>query len=146
MTTRSEVDRSTSTLSFVREIQATREAVYDAWLAPEQVTRWWDPTGTPLARCTIDARVGGAFEFVNADNAHGPPFAGTYTTLDRPGHLAFLAMGAAGDVWIEADGAGSRMTVTIRCTSAEHLEMFLRVGVEAGTAQTLDNLVAHLST
>jgi hypothetical protein len=36
------------------------------------------------------------------------------------------------------------MTVSIRCPSADHLEQFVKLGVDAGTDQTLDNLVVHV--
>jgi hypothetical protein len=35
------------------------------------------------------------------------------------------------------------MTVTIECSSAAHLDEFLKMGVDVGTARTLDNLVAY---
>jgi hypothetical protein len=35
------------------------------------------------------------------------------------------------------------MTVEIECRSAEHLDQYLQTGVDVGTSQTLDNLVAH---
>jgi hypothetical protein len=35
------------------------------------------------------------------------------------------------------------MTVEIECRSAEHLDQFLEIGVDVGTARTLDNLVAY---
>ena len=38
-----------------------------------------------------------------------------------------------------------RMVVLIRCASAEHLAQFIARGVQAGTEQTLDNLVASFS-
>jgi hypothetical protein len=37
------------------------------------------------------------------------------------------------------------MTVTIRCGSAEHLEMFLKLGIDEGTDRTFDNLVAYMA-
>ena len=35
------------------------------------------------------------------------------------------------------------MTVEIACRSDEELDQFLKMGVDAGTAWTLDNLVAY---
>jgi hypothetical protein len=35
------------------------------------------------------------------------------------------------------------MVVEIECQSAEQLDQYLRMGVDVGTAQTLDNLVAY---
>ena len=46
---------------------------------------------------------------------------------------------------LEVAGAGTSMTVSIRCANAEHLAKFVELGVAEGTARTLDNLVAHLS-
>jgi uncharacterized protein YndB with AHSA1/START domain len=140
--TRFSLDRTTFTLRFERSLSASREQVFEAWTRPEHVTAWWDPTGVPLVECTIDLRVGGAFRFVN--DGHSPPFEGAYRTVERPSKLVFEALGAVGTVLIETRGAKTHLTVTIRCASAEHLEQLVRVGVEAGTSRTLDQLVAHL--
>ena len=140
--TRSRVDRATFTITFERSFTASREQVFDAWTQPEAVTAWWDPTGTPLTDCAIDLRVGGSFRFVN--EGHGPPFAGTYRVVERPEKLVFDALGALGTVLLERRGAKTHMVVSIRCSSAEHLEQFVKLGVDAGTNQTLDNLVTYL--
>jgi uncharacterized protein YndB with AHSA1/START domain len=142
--TRSKVDHSTFTLTFERSVAAPLEDVFDAWTKPEHVTQWWDPTGTPLAECTIDLRPGGTFRFVNRGNAHSPPFEGAYRVVDRPKKLVFDALGAVGTVLLEKRGGDTHLTVSIRCASAEHLEQLVKVGVDAGTNQTLDNLVAYL--
>lgn len=141
--TQTSLDKSTLTITFRRSFQATREAVFEAWTRPDQVRAWWDPTGAPLAECTIDLRVGGAFRFVN--EGHSPPFEGVYRLVERPAQLVFEAMGAVGTVRLELDGSATAMTVTIRCASPEHLEQFLALGVDAGTARTLDNLGTHLA-
>jgi len=141
--TRSELDRSTHTITFRRSVAASRERVFDAWTKPEQVTVWWDPTGSPLAECMIDARPGGAFRFVNQGH-HGPPFAGVYQVVERPAKLVFDALGAVGTVLLETRGAETLVTVTIRCASAEHFEQFVKLGVDTGTNQTLDNLARYV--
>ena len=58
--------------------------------------------------------------------------------------LVFDALGAVGTVMLESRGAKTHLTVTIRCASAEHLEQLVKVGVDAGTNQTLDNLVVYV--
>ena len=140
--TRPKLDPATFTITFERSLSASREQVFDAWTKPEHVTQWWDPTGTPLLECTIDLRAGGTFRFVN--DAHSPPFEGAYRVVDRPSKLVFDALGAVGTVLLESRGTKTHLTVTIRCASAEHLEQLVKVGVDAGTDKTLDNLVAHL--
>jgi len=139
------LDRATHTISFQRVFPVARDQVFDAWTKPEEVSAWWDPTGKPLAECTIDLRPGGAFRFVNQDAAHSPPFAGEYLVIERPAKLVFEALGAVGTVLLEEKAGQTRLLVTIRCASAEHLEMYLKVGVDVGTDRTLDNLVAFLA-
>lgn len=36
------------------------------------------------------------------------------------------------------------MTVSIRCASADHLDQFLKLGVDVNTDRTFDNLVDYL--
>jgi uncharacterized protein YndB with AHSA1/START domain len=142
--TKTTVDRTTFTITFQRAFAAPRDDVFDAWTDPEQIKRWWDPTGTPLAECTVDLRPGGAFCFT-AKSGHAPPFAGVYRLIERPAQLVFDAMGAVGTVQLESEADATRMTVSIRCASPDHLEQFLKLGVDVGTEQTLDNLVAHVA-
>ncbi len=137
------IDEPTLTLAFERTLAAPREEVFDAWTRPERISDWWDPTGAPLVSCEIDLRVGGAFRFVNV--GHSPPFAGQYVVIDRPGRLVFESMGSVGTVTLESHGSGTRMHVTIRCASKEHLAHFVQLGVAAGTDRTLDNLVRYVA-
>ena len=138
------IDHATHTIRFERHLDASRDAVFDAWTTPATITAWWDPTGTPLAACAVDLRVGGAFAFTMASQ-HAPPFAGVYRVIERPARLVFDALGAEGTVSLTDDGGGTRMVVLIRCASADHLAQFIARGVQAGTEKTLDNLVAHLA-
>jgi uncharacterized protein YndB with AHSA1/START domain len=138
------IDRTTSTITFHRTFAAQREDVFNAWTQPAQISMWWDPGGAPLSECEIDLRPGGAFKFVNRDSAHSPPFAGVYRVIEPPSLLVFDALGSVGTVKIEANGGVTHMTVTIRCASAEHLEQFVKLGVDVGTDRTLDNLVAYV--
>lgn len=141
--TKTRIDHDTFTITFERVFDAARDDVFDAWTDPAQVTEWWDPTGTPLAACAIDLRVGGSFLFTNA-SSHGPAFSGVYRVIERPTELAFDAMGALGTVKLGAEGEATRMVVTIRCASKEHLEQYVKLGVDVGTDQTLDNLGAFV--
>jgi uncharacterized protein YndB with AHSA1/START domain len=140
--TRLEVDRAALTITLRRTFVAPREQVFEAWTQAEHVACWWDPTGTRLVECEIDLRPGGSFKFVNAN--HGPPFSGTYREIAPPARLVFDAMGAVGTVHLEDVRGETFMTVTIKCGSPGHFEQFLQLGVDEGTARTLDNLVAYV--
>jgi uncharacterized protein YndB with AHSA1/START domain len=136
------IDQETFTIAFERQLPVSRAEVFDAWTKPEQIAEWWDPTGARLVACEIDLRPGGAFNFVN--DGHGPPFTGTYSVIERPSRLVFEAMGSVGTVTLESAKSGTRMSVTIRCASREHLEHFVKLGIATGTERTLDNLVRYV--
>lgn len=144
--TQTSVDRATLTITFQRTFAASRQDVFDAWTKPEEISEWWDPTGARLSECLIDLRPGGAFKFVHRDSTHGPPFSGVYRSIERPSMLVFDAMGATGTVKLDSRDGATLMMVSIRCASEEHLAQFLRLGVDVGTAKTLDNLVAYLGS
>ncbi|WP_406857155.1 SRPBCC domain-containing protein [Alsobacter sp. KACC 23698] len=139
------LDEATHTLRFARDLRAAPVRVFEAWTQPEQLARWWDPTGERLAVCEIDLRPGGAFRFVSA---HHPdrPFTGRYHTIAPPALLVFSANGATGKVMLAERPGGTRMTVEIVCSSADHLAQFVAMGVAAGTSKTLDNLERLFST
>ena len=53
-------------------------------------------------------------------------------------------MGAIGKVVLSDVGGTTLMTVTIECGSTAQLDQFVRMGVDVGTSQTLDNLVVYV--
>jgi uncharacterized protein YndB with AHSA1/START domain len=136
------IDRQSHTIRLTRDFDAPRAEIFEAWTNPEHVACWWDPAGEALTACEIDLRPGGSFRFVTKDRPD-MPFAGTYSEIARPDRLIFEALGATGRVMLEEAHGGTRMTVEIECRSAEQLDQYLRMGVDVGTAQTLDNLVAY---
>jgi uncharacterized protein YndB with AHSA1/START domain len=103
----------------------------------------WDPAGEPLQSCQIDLRVGGAVSFI-CRSRPDMPFVGTYREISAPTRIVFEALGATGRVLLSTSGEGTRMVVEIECAAADHFEQFMKMGVAAGTARTLDNLVRHL--
>ena len=138
-----EIDRDAHTIRLERSFDAPRALIFEAWTRPEHVTCWWDPAGEPLAACEIDLRVGGGCRFVTKDRPD-MPFVGTYREISPPERLVFEALGATGRVLLEDVAGKTHMTVEIECRSAEHLDQYLKMGVDTGTSQTLDNLVAYM--
>ncbi|CAN5673957.1 SRPBCC family protein [soil metagenome] len=136
------IDQETFTVAFERKLPVSREKVFDAWTKPDQIAQWWDPTGARLVTCEIDLRPGGAFRFVN--DGHGPAFSGTYAVVERPSRLVFEAMGSVGTVTLEAMSDHTLMSVTIRGSSKEQFEHFVKLGIASNTDRTLDNLVRYL--
>ncbi len=140
------VDWETYAIVLTRTLAAPPEQVFEAWTRPEHVRCWWDPAGYPLAECEIDLRAGGAFRFVNRHSGSTHEFAGIYREIAPPKYLIFEAMGAIGRVLFEAMGGKTLITVRIDCGSAARLEQYLKMGVDVGTAKTLDNLAAYVDT
>lgn len=139
------VDETSHTLRFVRDLDASPATVFEAWTDPDQVADWWDATGEKLGECEIDLRPGGTFRFVTS---HHPdkPFTGVYTQIAPPSLLVFDANSAVGTVRLSEQSQGTRMTVEIACSSADHLAQFVAMGVANGTSRTLDNLARYVAS
>jgi uncharacterized protein YndB with AHSA1/START domain len=138
-----EIDRGTHTIRLRRVFDASRAQIFEAWTKPDQVTCWWDAAGGPLTTCEIDLRTNGVFKFVSKSQPD-MPFVGTYLEIAPPDRLVFDALGATGRVVMREVAGKTHMTVEIECRSAEHLDQYLKMGVDVGTAQTLDNLVEYM--
>jgi uncharacterized protein YndB with AHSA1/START domain len=136
------IDRGSNTIKLTRDFVVPRSQIFEAWTRPEHVTCWWDAAGEALAVCEIDLRPGGSFKFVSKGHPE-MPFAGTYSEIAPPDRLVFEALGATGRVMLREAAGKTHMTVEIQCRSAEQLDQYLKMGVDVGTAQTLDNLVAY---
>ena len=52
----------------IRDFQANREMVYEAWTNPIHLANWWGPRGFTNTFSEFDFRVGGRWKFV----MHGP--------------------------------------------------------------------------
>jgi len=138
------IDQTTHTIRFTRVFDAAPAEIFAAWTEAEHVTHWWDAAGETLAVCEIDLRPGGQFKFVSKTHPE-MPFAGTYSEISPPERLIFAAMGATGRVVLKDADGKTHMTVEIACRSAAELDQFVKMGVDVGTARTLDNLVAYAS-
>lgn len=63
--------------------------VYDAWLDPACVRRWFGPGLGETQPVEIDAVVGGAFRIAQVRGGEVIGHAGRYLVLDRPSRLVF---------------------------------------------------------
>lgn len=79
----------------VRELDAPPEEAWRAWSDPEQVRRWWGPSGFSCPRADVDFRVGGT----TLVTMLAPPEYGgfqmhnrwTYTVITEPSRIEFIS-------------------------------------------------------
>ena len=129
-----------------RLFDAPRTLVFEAWTVAEHVARWWDPSGVPLAVCEIDLRPKGAFRWVNRapNGGEGHSFAGIYQEIVPPERLVFAGMAGTGRLVFSEEGKRTRLTITMECASEQDRDAMLQMRIDAGTAQTLENLATYL--
>ena len=56
--------RDTFDLTLTRTIRAPRAKVFDAFVNPDQLRRWFGPRGHTVAEATVDAKVGGRYRLL----------------------------------------------------------------------------------
>jgi uncharacterized protein YndB with AHSA1/START domain len=112
---------SGATVTVTREIAASSERVFDAWLDPAEASHFLFATeGGEIVRCDIDARVGGRFFILDRRADGDAEHHGQYLEIDRPRRLKFLFRGphtqegewSTVTVDFAASGDGCRVTLT----------------------------------
>ena len=136
-----------------RDFDAPRELVFQALTRPEHLVHWWGQAGSSLPVCTIDARPGGAWRFVEraADGSeHG--FRGEVREVVPPERIVqtFEYEGMPGHVSVETltlddlGGGRTRLRVTSVFDSVEARNAMLQSGMEQGAGESYDRLEEHL--
>jgi uncharacterized protein YndB with AHSA1/START domain len=73
-----------------QRLNAPPDRVFAAWLDPKFAGRWLFATASrPMARVSIDARVGGFFRFAEDENGETPEYSGVYIEVTPPSRLVF---------------------------------------------------------
>jgi uncharacterized protein YndB with AHSA1/START domain len=72
-----------------RAFAAPCERVFDAWLDPATIRRWFGPGLGPVTIAEVQARVGGRFAIVQRRGTEDVAHGGCFEELDRPRRLAF---------------------------------------------------------
>jgi two-component system, cell cycle response regulator DivK len=83
-------EEATGEVRVTRRLEASAEAVFDAWLDAETARKWLfaTPDGE-MVRVEIDPRVGGRFEIVERRDGEDVLHTGLYEEIERPSRLAF---------------------------------------------------------
>jgi uncharacterized protein YndB with AHSA1/START domain len=112
-----------------REIRASAEVLFDAWLDAESLGAWLKPAGTRGTRAETDPRVGGSFRIVMAQDEAAIVHTGTYREIDRPHRLVFTWTSPA------TGFQDTLVTVTFRESPGSTLVEVHQVGLPDAEAQ-----------
>lgn len=98
-----------TSLTIVRQIKARPETVFEAFVAPESIKRWWGPDAGPVLSVEVDPRLGGHFHIrfrMEDGSDHGS--VGVFDEFDPPHRLAMSW------AWDEDTETVSRVEVDLR--------------------------------
>ena len=136
-----------------RGFEASPECVFDAWLDPAIAGKWLFATASrPMTEVAIDARVGGAFRFVDRNEGEAVEHTGVYLEIVRPRRLAFMLSTKTRPpltTRVSADvvplGKGCKLIVAHGDIPGEHVRRIETrwTGILYGLGVTLDELSAR---
>ena len=73
-----------------RELDASRDIVWQAWTDPEHFARWYGPDGFTVPHCTMELRVGGSIRICMRHPQYGDMWsAGVFDEIDPPARLVY---------------------------------------------------------
>ena len=131
-----------------RVFDAPRERVFQAFVDPELIPKWWGRREDTLTVDKLDVREGGDWRFVTdgPDGSHA--FRGTFRAIEPPERVeqTFEWEGMPGHVVIETatfedlgDGR-TRVSTRSRFDTTEERDGMLSSGMEIGMAESYDKL------
>ena len=109
-------------LRIEREFKASPEVVYNAWVDPEILTKWWGPEGMTTPEIELNTHEGGSWT-TTLESAEGNRVttSGEYKVLEPPSRLVFTWAWAQEDgsrgaeteveITLNKSGAGTHMTL-----------------------------------
>ncbi len=136
----------------VREFDAPKHLVYEAWTTPELVRRWWCGERGEMTVAEIDLRVGGKWRYAMIASSTGEEvaFHGEYKKIVPNERLVSTeayegipdpdANAALNTLTLtEVDGR-TRLEVLVEHPTQEGRDMHIQSGMEGGMQEALDRL------
>ncbi len=154
-------------------VDASPDAVFEAWTDAALLARWWGPPGFTIPVCVADARPGGRYRIVmRAADGVDYPMEGVYREVTKPERLVFtvdlsghpaawhatledavrrlggspspLPVLLASVTFEELRAGGTGLGIRTRFDTAVRRDAFLAMGMNEGWAQSLERLAALL--
>lgn len=144
------VEPDTRAIEVVRDVDAPREQVFEAYVDPKRIPDWWGPNRYETVVDEMDVRQGGTWRFVSRDdegNEFG--FHGVYHDVVAPERLVqtWEFEGAPGQISLETatfedvDGR-TRMTVQTVFQTVEARDANAEPHMLEGARETWERLAA----
>ena len=152
-------DLDALTLTFVAELAAPPSRVWQIWVDPRQLERWWGPPTWPATFEEHDVVVGGSSSYyMTGPNGEKPRGWWRFLDVDEQRSLeyehGFADESGTPDpdmptsrarVDLQEIAAGTQMTVTSTCASREQMDQLLAMGVVEGKTQAMGQIDAILA-
>lgn len=148
-----------------RVFAAPRDLLYQCFMDPTHLSRWYGPRGFSCPTCEVDAKVGGQFKLViTAPDGLSFPLAGTFLEIvpkekvvkedDVSGHPDFWfdlidparkgqgsrPIGMVTALSFADHPSGSRLTLSTRFDNTEIRDNFAKVGLKEGWSSSFERL------
>ena len=139
----------------VREFDAPRNLVYEAWTTPELVKRWWSGQRGQMTLVEIDLRVGGSWRYVlTHSRGFEVAFHGEYREIVPNERIVTTEVFEMPDVkaaeneanaalniitFTEVDGR-TTLSLLVQTNSSEIRDAIINSGMEGGMQEQMDRL------
>jgi len=142
----------------MREFDAPRDLVFEAFSKPEHIARWWGQKGSTMPVCESDFRPGGAWRFVeHAADGNDYGFHGEYREIVRPERIVwtFEFEGLPGHISLDSlvfdeidqgQRRRTRITSTTVFDSIEDRDGMVQSGMAQGASESYERLAEYLRT
>jgi uncharacterized protein YndB with AHSA1/START domain len=151
-----DLDRDPKAIIAVRELDAPRALVFEAWTDPKHLSQWWGPNGFTTTTSAFDMRPGGVWRFV----MHGPDGRDydnriTFDEIVKPERIRYNHGGGDDVEPVQfrttvtfEDLGGNRTRLTLHAvfpSAAERERVIKDYGADKGAAETLARLAGYVA-
>jgi uncharacterized protein YndB with AHSA1/START domain len=133
-------------IEVTREFAAPPSAVLRAHTDPDLIVRWLGPHGMKMEIVELDARSGGAYDYIHRDERGEYRFRGVYHTVSSDRIVqTFEFLGAPGEVTLDSMtltdvGGRTRMVTHSVFPSVEARDAALESGMSRGMTESYERL------
>jgi uncharacterized protein YndB with AHSA1/START domain len=161
--TKMHINKDNLELTMVREFNAPRQLVWNAFTKPELVSKWWGPKAFTTTVKEMDVRPGGTWYYIM--HGTGAELKGTeFENLEAPGKAIYeevveperlvykdVFVDSTGEIipdmpvgyityTFEDNGDKTILTAVTKYSSLEELQKVVDMGVEQGMSESLEKL------